>query len=178
MEGRQVGSFLGDDPFDQPSRLEGLGVDDQPSTFRAAQDQQVLDESMESLGLGTNIFKQGRARCRIVGAPGTGQDLGKSEDGGDRRAQLMADDVDEGFAELPGPTLFQEQLVALLLDATTLREQYAEPGAGHHHCLQYGQVCALTPQTSAKPGMSGTSSSMPVARSTVRARSTPREEVT
>ena len=78
-----------------------------------AQDQQVLDEPMEPLGLGANVFEQGRARGGIVGAARTGQDLGQAQDGRDRRAQLVADDVDERLAELPGPALLGEQLIAL-----------------------------------------------------------------
>ena len=62
----------------QPPRLERLGVDDQPAAFRAAQDQQVLDEAVEPLGFGADVFEQGRARGGIVGAAGTGQDLGEA----------------------------------------------------------------------------------------------------
>ena len=84
---------------------------------------------MEPLGLRAHVLEQGVARGRIVGPARPGQDLGQSEDRRDRRAQFMADDIDERLAELPGATLLGEESIALFLETMAFGDVL--PGAQH-----------------------------------------------
>ena len=57
---------MGDDPLEEPARLEWLGVDDQAAALGPAQDEQVLDEAVEPLRLArTSSSSAARAR-RVV----------------------------------------------------------------------------------------------------------------
>ena len=60
-----------DDALEQAAGLQRLGVDDEPPAFRAAQDEQVLDQAVEPLGFRAHVLEQsGRARPRSSARPG------------------------------------------------------------------------------------------------------------
>ena len=113
---RQLASLLRDDPLEETARLDRLRLDLEPATLDATQDEQVLDEPVEALGLGSDVLEQRHPRRLVVGSTRAGQDLGESHDRRDRCPQLMADDVDEGLPERPGAALLVEQPVAILED--------------------------------------------------------------
>ena len=46
-----------DDPIDEPARFERFGIHGQPPALHPAQDQQVLDESMQPLGFGAHVLE-------------------------------------------------------------------------------------------------------------------------
>ena len=54
---RQLASLLRDDPLEETARLDRLGLDLEPAALDATQDEQVLDEPMEALGLGSDVLE-------------------------------------------------------------------------------------------------------------------------
>jgi hypothetical protein len=74
-----------DDALEQAARLEWLGIDHEAASFGPAEDEQVLDQAVEPLGLRAYVLQQCGARGIVVGSAGSGEDLGQAEDRRDRR---------------------------------------------------------------------------------------------
>ena len=62
--------LVGDDALEQPARLERLGLDLEATALDAAQDEQVLDEAVQSLGLRADVLQQGRREASSSVRPG------------------------------------------------------------------------------------------------------------
>ena len=102
---------------------------------------------MQPFGLGAHVVEQRVAGDRVLDAMGTRQDLADPEDRGDRRAQLVADHIDERLAELGGGTLIGQELVALLLGPSPFGDVLPGPEHAHGRAIRIAEDagCAVRP---------------------------------
>ena len=125
-DGRQLGRLVRDDPLDQPPRLEWLGLDHEPAAFRAAQDEQVLDQAVESLRFGSRRPRAGaRVRRGSSARPGRARIWVSPRIVviGVRSSWLMTSM--NASRNSPARRSSIEQLIALVLDETTLGDVLA-----------------------------------------------------
>ena len=136
--GRCVGSsdgLVGDDPLEQPARLERLGLDDEAAALDPAEDEQVLDEPMQPLRL-----RRGRPRAAPSARSGS-----SARPGRDRiwvRPRIVVIGVRSSWLmtsmnasrNSPARRSSAEQPVALLLDPAALGDVLAGPEHPRRAC--------------------------------------------
>ena len=89
-----------DDRRQDPLEEDRLAADQLLAALDAGKDQQVLDQAVESLGLGRDVGDELARDRRIELLAAPEQDLAAAVDRGDRRPQLVRQDADEGVAQV------------------------------------------------------------------------------
>ena len=95
---------LGDAPH-EAGEVEGLRLHADPTALGPRQDEEVLDEAGQPVGLLLDVDDRLVASLGIEGRPAPPEHLGEPEDRRHGRPQLVADDPDEGVAQGVGPAL-------------------------------------------------------------------------